>query len=335
MKRQTVFSIFLLFLLSAALSSCHHARRNIPEVPESKLPKVQVQVHRYGKVLFGIDLKNFQAGLKKIRPGFQPFLNANLNDTANVNKLYRYVTDTQIRYVYHKAMQVFPDLNREQQQLQSAFAHIKYYYPHDHLPEVFTYVSDLYYEQPVMVQNNVVVVALDDYLGEKFPLYADLNIPKYHRRCMTKKNMVVDIVKALYQNDFRQKIYPKTLLDNMLETGKELYFLDAMLPTIPDTLKICYTEKQLQWMEKNKKAVWAVLVKNRFLYSSDYMLINKMTQPGPFSDGFSHASPPAMAKWFGWQMACKYISQHPKMTLREFLKIKDAQTFLEDSGYKP
>jgi len=335
MKKQLFFSFFLLIFLSVTLFSCSHTNRDVPVVPKSKLPKVQLKIHRYGKALFSLDKKNLQAGLKKIKPEFLPFLNADLNDTANVNQLYRYVADTQIQYVYHKTMKVFPNLNREQQQLQSAFAHLKYYYPSFSIPRVYSYISDLYYEQPVMKQRNSVVIALDDYLGEKFPLYIDLNIPQYHRRCMTKKNMAVDVVRTIYRRDFQQNIRPKTLLDNMMEAGKELYFLDAMLPAVPDTLKICYTQKQLKWMEKNKKEVWAVMVKNRFLYSTNYMLINKMTQPGPFSDGYSHASPPAMAKWFGWQMVRKYMREHPKMTIPKLLKIKDAQTLLEDSGYKP
>ena len=335
MKKQIVFIFLIVVFLSGGLTSCHNSHPNVPVVPKSKLPKVHVKIHRYGKALFSIDLKDFKTGLKKIKPEFLPFLNASLNDTANVNQLFRYVSDTQIQYIYHKTIQLIPDLNQQQRQLQSAFAHIKYYYPAYHLPTVYTYISDLYYEHPVMKQGNSVVVALDDYLGKQFPLYIDLNIPKYHRHCMTKDNMVVDVMRTLYRDDFQQKIYPKTLLDNMLEAGKELYFLDAILPDIPDTLKICYTKDQLQWMEKTKKAVWAVIVKNRFLYSSDYMLINKMTQPGPFSDGFSHASPPAMARWFGWQMARKYMNSHPQMTLQKFLKIKDSQTFLEDSGYKP
>lgn len=335
MKKHHFFSSLLLIFLSLALFSCRHAKRNVPVVPENKLPYVQIKIQRYGRALFSLDLKNFQAGLKKIKPEFLPFLNADLNDTTNVNQLFRYVTDTQILYVYHKTMQVFPDLNREQQQLQSAFAHLKYYYPSYTLPQVYTYVSDLYYEQPVMKQGNTVVIALDDYLGEKFPLYIDLNIPQYHRRCMTKEHLVVDVVRTLYRNDFQQNIHPKTLLDNMLEAGKALYFLDAMLPDVPDTLKICYTQKQLQWMQQHKKEVWAVLVKNRFLYSTDYLLINKMTQPGPFSDGFSRESPPAMASWFGWQMVRKYMHEHSGITLQQLLKKKDAQQFLEDSGYKP
>ena len=334
MKR-TFLSVFLLFFLLAVISSCGHSKREIPAVPERKLPKVQVNIHRYGKALFSLDLKNFKADLKKIKPEFLPFLNGNLNDTANIHKLYAYVTDTQIRYVYHKTIKVFPNLNRERQQLRSAFAHLKYYYPAYRLPEVYTYVSDLDYEQPVMKNDYAVVIALDDYLGKNFPLYTDLNIPLYHRRCMTKKNIAVDIVKTLYRQDFRQHFQPKTLLDNMMEGGKELYFLDVMLPDVPDTLKICYTQKQLQWMKQNKKAVWAVMVKNRFLYATGYMLINKMMQPGPFSDGFSHNSPPAMARWFGWQMVREYMWKHPKITLQQLLKMKDAQTLLEDSGYKP
>ena len=123
MKR-TFLSVFLLFFLLVVLASCRQSKRKIPVVPESKLPKVQVNIHRYGKALFRLDLKNFKADLKKIKPEFLPFLNADLDDTANVNKLYNYVTDTQISYVYQKTIKVFPNLNRERQQLRSAFAHL-------------------------------------------------------------------------------------------------------------------------------------------------------------------------------------------------------------------
>jgi len=243
MKKQLLFSFFLLFFLSVTLLSCRHANRNVPVVPKKKLPKVQVKIHRYGKALFSLDLKNFQVGLKKIKPDFLPFLNADLNDTANINQLYRYVTDTQIRYVYQKTMKLFPQLNREQRHLQSAFAHLKYYYPSFSIPRVYSYISDLYYEQPVMKQGNSVVIALDDYLGEKFPLYIDLNIPQYHRRCMTKKNMVVDVVRTIYRSDFQLEYPSEDATGQYDGCRKRLYFLDAMLPGIPDTLKICYTTK--------------------------------------------------------------------------------------------
>jgi len=123
MKR-TFLSVFLLFFLLVVMSSCGHSKRKIPAVPESKLPKVQVKIHRYEKALFGLNLKNFKTDLKKIKPEFLPFLNADLNDTANINKLLAYVTDTQIRYIYHKTIKVFPNLNRERQQLSSRHLHI-------------------------------------------------------------------------------------------------------------------------------------------------------------------------------------------------------------------
>jgi hypothetical protein len=323
--------VFVLFFLT----SCHRRQVKVPVVPKDKLPEVHVQIHRYGKTLFSLPLKNFQEGLKKIKPEFLPFLNADLDDTTHVNQLYRYVTDTQILYVYHQTMKKFPELGKEEKALSLAFAHLKYYFPYYSLPQVYSYVSDLYYEQPVMKQGNTVVIALDDYLGSRFPLYSDLNIPLYHRRCMVKQEIVPDVMRTIYQTDFYKDYRPKTLLDHMLEEGKKLYFLDAMLPQVPDTLKICYTAKQLAWMEKNRKEVWAVIVRNRFLFSTDYLLIKKMTQPGPFSDGFSHDSPPAMAAWFGWQMVRRYMQEHPQTTLEELFKKKDAQQFLDDSGYKP
>ena len=333
MKRFLIITTLALSVI-LLLQSCGH-RVHGPIVPESKLPKVSVKIHRYGKALFGLDTLHFQDGLKTLKKSFPYFLDADLNDTANVNQLYRYVTDTQIVNVYHQTMKIFPNLNPLEQDLSSAFSHFKYYFPDYSLPQVFSYVSDLYYEHPILRRDSVLVIALDDYLGQNYLPYEDLNIPDYHRRCMQKAFIPIDVMNAIYHHYFYPSIPPGDVLDKMINAGKRLYFLDAMMPLTPDSVKIGYTGNQMKWMEEHKKDVWAVLVRDNLLYSTDYMTMNKLTQPGPFSDGFSHSSPAAMGNWFGWQMVRKYMSEYPKTTLLQLLNMKDAQNILQKSGYKP
>lgn len=333
--KKFVFPAIFVFTMLMLVQSCENQKAYGPEVPASLLPNVKVNIHRYGQALFSLDTLHFKAGLIKLKKSFPYFLDADLNDTANLNQLFNYVTDTEIIHIYHRTMKVFPKVNHLEQALGSAFSHLKYYFPKYQLPGVYTYVSDLYYEQPIIRRDSVLVIALDDYLGKDFLPYSWLNIPLYHRRCMQKAFIPVDVVRAIYNHNFKPPYHSGTLLDRMIELGKRLYFLDAMLPKVPDSLKICYTSRQMNWIEKYKRDVWAALIKNSLLYSTNYMMINKMSQPGPFSDGFSRNSPPAMAKWFGWQIVREFMVKHPKTTLLQLLKMKDSQAILQESGYKP
>lgn len=334
MKKFPVFAVAMLSVV-LLLQSCGHRRRYGPIVPASKLPKVTVEIHRYGKALFGLDTLHFQEGLKRLKKTFPYFLDANLNDTANVNQLYRYVTDTAIIHVYHHTMKVYPDLKRLERNLSSAFSHFKYYFPDYSLPKVYTYISDLYYEHPILRRDSVLVIALDDYLGQNYLPYEELNIPDYHRRCMQQAFISVDVMNAVYNHYFYPSIPAGDVLDRMINAGKRLYFLDAMMPMTPDSVKIGYSGNQIKWMEDYKKDVWAALIKDNLLYSTNYMVMNKLTRPGPFTNGFSRQSPGAMGNWFGWQIVRKYMSRYPKTTLKQLLNIKDAQNILQKSGYKP
>jgi hypothetical protein len=305
------------------------------KIPASKRPKVQVKIHRYGKALFSVDTLHFKKGLEKLQKEYPYFLAGNLDNEANIKQLYDFVADTQIYKVYQKTIKVFPDLSGLEKKLRTEFSYIQYYFPKYRLPQVYSYVSDLYYEQPVMKKDSVLVIALDDYLGENFLPYRQLNIPLYHRRLMKRPYIPVDVAKAIYAVDFRVPFHPNTLLDHMMEAGKVLYFLDAVLPETADSLKIGFTESQWQWMSKHKKDVWSVMINNNMLFSGNYMVINKMMQPGPFTDGFSRQSPSAMGAWFGWQMVRRYMKRHPETTMQQLFKMKDSQTLLQQSGYKP
>ena len=172
-----------------------------PQAEVADLPEIDIKIHRYGKTLFEIDTINFQQELKSIREEYSIFLNADLNDTSNIQQLYTYVTDTQLISIFEKSVEVYPNTYQLENELSDAFARHHYFFPNNTIPKVYTYISDLYYELPIWIKNDILVIAIDLYLGDNFPLYFRLGLPQYKIRCMRPENLPVDVMKAMYFNE--------------------------------------------------------------------------------------------------------------------------------------
>ncbi len=328
-------SIILLLFALLVLQSCDHNSLVGPKVNESLLKKQDVKIHRYGKALFETDTIDFLSNVRKIQNEFSLFIG---NDTVTPEKLaplYEYVTDTQLITISEAVMELYPDLISEEIQLADAFSRYQYFFPNKKIPVVYTYISDLYYEKPVIVNDSVVIIALDVYLGEGFPKYRSLGLPHYKIRCMTDSNIVIDVMKAIYISELAPHFKQKTMIERMIAAGKLLYYLDAVLPDVPDSLKISYTTKQMKWVDVNKANVWAFFVKNKLFYSADYKMQTKLIQDGPFTTGFSNESPPRLGIWLGWQIVRKYMANHPDTSLKNLIQNSDAQSIFNKSGYKP
>ena len=142
-------SLIFLFIAILSLQSCNNNSLKGPEIDESLLKKVDVKIHRYGKALFETDTTDFLNKIRMIQGEFELFLGNNIDNSEILAPLYEYVTDTQLISISKKTMEVYPDLDLEEIQLADAFSRYHYFFPENTIPEIFTYVSDLYYERPV------------------------------------------------------------------------------------------------------------------------------------------------------------------------------------------
>lgn len=315
--------------------ACQNKSQQAIYIDPSELPETPVHIKRYGEALFTIDTNRFAEGLKEIQSEYSYFLDANMDDSANIGQLYDFVTDTKTRRLFKESMKVYPDLHNLETSLSDAFSRYQYFYPDNHIPELYTYISDLYYEQPIWIKDTVMVVALDVYLGKDFFLYAYLGLPQYKVRCMTPDYLGVDIMKSIYFKDVWPNPKQKTLLDRMIDGGKLLYFLDAVLPEVHDSVKLCYPEMKLKWAGDNEKQVWAFIIQNELLYTTDFTTQAKLIQDGPFTTGLSNESPARLGQYIGWKIIKAYMAMHPETTLQEMIKQNDAQLILQKSAYKP
>jgi len=330
MKRLLI-SFFMLLLIAAA---CKWSKPRL-DIDVSHIPLEEVNIHRYDLALFDIPLDQLPEGLDKIKPEFLFFLDTDLTDSAKINSLTAYLTHMRTIEFYQEVARKYPDLPLLEGELTEAFRHLKYYYPDIRIPRVYTYISGGEYDMPVQFIDSVLLIALDSYLGAGFKPYAADRIPVYRMQRMGAENILPDCIRAMQESLYPVRYPGNTLLDQMVDAGKRVYLIDAMIPGYPDRYKIGYTENQLDWVITNEEQVWAAIIENQFLYSSYGSTIRAFLADGPFTADFSAESPPRLGEYLGWQIVAAYMEQNPEITLEELINEPDAQKILTGSKYKP
>lgn len=259
-----------------------------------------------------------------------------------------YTTAQVINYVYKdkayldlqkETDSIFKDLKPFNNQLEETFKYIKYYYPEVKVPRFVYFVSGFAVQTPI--GDGYLGIGLDMFLGRDSKFYGAIvqSVPRYISRRFTPEYLVPRATETFAREDlFPEKDEDKTLLSKMVHNGKILYFMDQVLPEkIPDSVKIGYTKKQMDWCKKYEGDIWAYYLQNNLLYETDPQAIQVYLTEGPFTPGLGekNESAPKLGVWTGWQIVRKYMEEHKEITLQQLMAEKDAQKILKDAKYKP
>lgn len=316
-------------------SSCSGLNNRL-DVDVSGVSVPAVQIHRYDLDLFRLDVKDLQAGLERLRPSYRFFLDTDLSDTARLAEMKNYLLNPRNKDFYLAVERRYQDVGMIEAGLTDAFRHYYYYFPGSRLPRVYAYISGGEYNFPVQLADSVMLIGLDNYLGKEFKPYVADGLPAYRVERMNPDRVVPDCMLALINSSVRPGQLPgNNLLEQMIEAGKVIYLLEAMIPGYPDHHIIGYTEKQQAWINKNEGYVWAAIIDNKLLFSTDGKIIRSFMADGPFTAEFSQESPPRLGEWIGWQIIRKYMFRNSDVSLPALLKERDVQKILDGSKYKP
>lgn len=326
-------SLFISALFSLiAQEACNQGNPRMQPV-SANAPEIKIK--RYEQALFRINPSNVGKGLDSLSGEFHFFIGDNYSDTLNIIQIHDFITDPFILDLYRRCNETYPDLSSLEKDLTLAFRNLKYYFPKKASPIVFSYVSGLLYESPVQYYDSVMIIALDMYLGKDFEPYHGLGLPYYKARRMSSNYILPDCMREVASSLIPPGKEPKTLLDHMILQGKFLYLLDVMLPEAPDSLKTGYSSQQSAWCAENESNIWAFMIENELLYSTDSFIIKKFLLDGPFTTGFPPESPAMLGAWTGWQIIRSFVKDNKSLTPNELILMNDSQKLLLMSKYKP
>jgi hypothetical protein len=324
-----------LFLISViGLISCNGASdsRN-PDISDVKIENIKL--HRYEQALFNIDKSKLKQELERLQPDFPMFLDGDLSDSANLKRIYDYLSDTMLVSVYKDCQVKYPNLTALESELTQAFRHLKYFYSERNLPDVYTYVSGFDYEYPVQYYDGHLLVALDMYLGVDYPRYRKLGLANYILRRFTSEYLARDCMMAIAQSQTDNRKVGSALLDKMIDEGKKLWFVSAMMPDLSYSVLFDYTPEQLDWATNGESIVWAFLIENEMLYSTEMQHSQKLISDGPFTSYFGAESPPRLGMFIGYKIVSSYMERNKEIYISQLMSNYSAQEILNRSGYKP
>ena len=232
-----------------------------------------------------------------------------------------------------KVDEIFGDLSGLKKGLTEAFQYYKYYFPEKKVPQVYTYLSN--FSISVVTDESGLGIGLDKYLGTNCELYKNLGLENYKIAKMHKEMLPIDCMRAFAQSDFPYNDSVNNMVNQMVYEGKIQYFIDAMFPFAPDSLKFGYSQQQFEWADNNEREMWTYLVEHELLFSSDELSIRKMISDGPFTTLFANNSAPRAGAYLGWKIVHRYMEKNPGVSFADLMKNDDYQGILNAASYKP
>lgn len=340
----------LLLLTSIILFSCKNKTG-----PDVSGIKVDIRTVRFEKEFFSIDTNNTGPSLQKIfnsHPAFfrdftqhilglPPITDSGAQAIRAIRQFLHDYTP-----VYDSVMKVFPDFNKEEEQITNHLRYVKYYFPKYQLPaSIITFIGpmDAFFQGSTggygdAITTEGLAVGLQLHLGSNFSMYnSEMGLslfPSYISRKFTPEYIPVNCIKNIIDDMFPDQSSDKTLIEQMVEKGKRIYLARKLMPNTHDTLIIGYTSPQLEGCKKNERLIWQYFVKNGLVFNNDPSLIKNYIGDSPNTPEFGEGAPGNIGLYIGWQIVNSYMEKNENRPLAELMST-DARKLFEESKYRP
>lgn len=294
--------------------------------------KAEVKIDRYEQDLFKLNMTKLAEGLKTLAAKYPIFVKDSLRP-EEINQLLSFTTDPNARQVYDDVTKKYPELGFLEVELSDAFKHIKFYFNKFEVPKVYTFITNVDYNNRVIYWNNNLGISLDLYLGQSY--YAKYGFPNYQSYLFRKESITTDCIGQVIETQFPFRGHKKDLMSYMIYHGKLLYLMDAIFPKLDDSLKIGFTGSQMKWCANNERHIWQYFIDKKLLYSTDDKSIRQFINDGPFTAPFTKESPARTGQWIGLQIVRAYMNENPEVTVQQLMNEEDVLKILTRSKFKP
>lgn len=309
------------------------AKREVAKINDT----LAIPIHRYDQDIFSIDMLDVSGSLRKLAAKYPPIF---VDPEAWKNQEYiaqitAFVKDPVMQSLHKDVEKLYPNLDFLEQDLKQAFSYYRYYFPDAQIPHFYTAIAGVDTRSvPILWVDNTIIIGLDWYLGANSKHYDEFGLEKYRRIHCEKKYIAMDCFSQAIGYWHLPSKTPITLLDNMIEVGKVVYFTEMMFPESVTADIMGYSAEQFDWAEQYQADVWNYLIEKEMLFSKDESIVRRLVDYAPFSNPFA-GSPGRIGAFIGWKIVINYMEKNPEVTLKSLMLETDSRKILDKSGYKP
>ncbi|MBN1597993.1 MAG: hypothetical protein JW894_06840 [Bacteroidales bacterium] len=328
----------ILSIFSIIILSCTNSKGPVNKV------KMDLDVRRFEKDLFSIDLYDFEDGVTNLSdkyPEFLPLFTQGIIEIGSpvsdgfADRFKLFFTDFTIYRVSEYIKENFKDISGIEKELENAFGNYSACFPDMQIPKIITCISG--FNQSIVTADSILAISLDKYLGSGNEFYELMYppIPKYMRNKMIPEKIPSDAMNAWIISEFPYNSKKDNLVSQMVFNGRAVYCTKILMPSLPDTLLWGFTSSQLDFCKRNEKGMWEFLIEHKLLFSTDHFIINQYVNDAPFTKDFSNESPGRAVNWIGYQIVSSYMNNNKDITLPDLMKESNYLNILNHSRYNP
>jgi hypothetical protein len=338
------------FVAIAFVLSC----TNKKEAPDVSAIEADITIHRFDKDFFSLDTVNLQASLIQLEKKYPAFLSLYFKFFAPIREIaqqkavpfdsalveyFRFIKPLQ-----QSVDKKFPDVTRIEKELEKNLPYVKHYFPSFKIPAVLTTVEGLNPNDPTEIlgttyYHDSLFISLQMFLGKDFESYDPTHYPDYLRRRLEQEYIVPNSMRAIASELYLDSSQGATLIEQIIEKGKQWWLMKKFLPATPDSLITGYTAKQTDWIQKEEGNIWGYINQNENLFSVEQAAILAYIGEAPFTqtlphDNFGGGAPGNIGPWIGWRIIETFEEKNPKLSVDQILRTT-AKKIFEEAKYRP
>ncbi|MBS4044138.1 MAG: hypothetical protein KGZ59_10010 [Chitinophagaceae bacterium] len=335
---------FFIGLVALCIVFACGSKKNVPDVSHIN---VDLKIERFDEDFFKVDTNNMNVAFDRLNQKYHNFLPDYLFNILGLTppqdsilaQAKLFLKDSLYHKVFEDASTKFINFREVEKELKLALQLTKYYFPNYQPPsKIYTFIGPIDGVATAITSDHNFAVGLQGYLGKDYPAYQLGYITQIYPAYKTRKfeeqyiatNCIKSVMEELYPNNFNGR----PLAERIIEEGKRMYLLDALLPYTADSIKTGYTQSQLEQCLKNEKNIWAFFVSGNLLFEREPSLVSPYVTDGPKTQELSESAPGNIGMFSGWQIVKKWMKEHPKTSLQTLMQT-NAMSIFNEVGYSP